>query len=93
VRRTAGAVASRLTCHHDGPALGALLSPDDGANRVARDLDVNDGTLGKWVNRAREAAEGTRGLSKGDVEELKRLRAESAATQNEFRDDALRGNG
>jgi len=35
------------------------------------------------VNRAREAAEGTRGLSKDDVEELKRLRAEVAELRME----------
>ena len=46
--------------------------------QVARDLGVNEGTLGNWMNRAREAAEGPRGLSKDDVEELKRLRAENA---------------
>jgi transposase len=46
--------------------------------QVARDLGVNEGTLGIWVNRAREAAEGTWGLSKDDIEELKRLRAEVA---------------
>ncbi len=38
--------------------------------QVARDLGVNEGTLGNWVNVAREAAEGTRGLSKDDREEL-----------------------
>jgi transposase len=37
--------------------------------QVARDLGVNAGTLGNWVNLAREAAEGTRRLSKDDVEE------------------------
>ncbi|NYI47778.1 hypothetical protein BJ993_004924 [Nocardioides aromaticivorans] len=35
------------------------------------------------MNRAREAAEGTRGLSKDDVEELKRLRAEVAELRME----------
>src|SRR3954467_13767344 len=51
--------------------------------QVARDLGVNEGTLGNWVNRAREAAEGTKGLSKDDVEELKRLRAEVAELRME----------
>ncbi len=46
--------------------------------RVTRDLGVDEGTLGNWVNRAREAAEGTRGLCKDDREELKRLRDEVA---------------
>lgn len=51
--------------------------------QVARDLGVNEGTLGNWVNLAREAAEGTRGLSKDDREELKRLRAENAELRME----------
>jgi transposase len=51
--------------------------------QVARDLGVNEGTLGNWVNRAREAGEGTRGLSRDDVEELKRLRAEVAELRME----------
>ena len=51
--------------------------------QVARDLGVNEGTLGNWVARAREAGEGTRGLSKDDVEELKRLRAEVAELRME----------
>jgi transposase len=51
--------------------------------QVARDLGVNEGTLGDWVARAREAAEGTGGLSKDDVEELKRLRAENAELRME----------
>jgi transposase len=51
--------------------------------QVARDLGVNEGTLGNWVNVAREAAEGTRGLSKDDREELKRLRAEVAELRME----------
>ena len=44
--------------------------------QVARDLGVNEGTLGNWVKQARAAVEGTRGLSTDDVAELKRLRAE-----------------
>ena len=43
--------------------------------RIARDLGVNEGTLGNWVVKAREARQGAEGLSKGDVEELKRLRS------------------
>lgn len=45
--------------------------------QIARDLGVNEGTLGNWVAKAREARQGTEGLSAGDVEELKRLRAET----------------
>jgi len=51
--------------------------------QVARDLGVNEGTLGNWVARARESAEGTRGLSKDDRDELKRLRAEVAELRME----------
>src|SRR5215213_7261129 len=51
--------------------------------QVARDLGVNEGTLGNWVARAREARNGTEGVSTGDVEELKRLRAENAELQME----------
>ena len=50
---------------------------------VARDLGVNAGTLGNWVNRAREARDGTDGLSTGDVAELKRLRGEVAELRME----------
>jgi transposase len=35
------------------------------------------------VLKAREAREGTEGLSKGDIEELKRLRAENAELRTE----------
>ena len=51
--------------------------------QVARDLGVNEGTLGNWVNQSRLAAEGTRWLSKDDREELKRLRAENAELRME----------
>ena len=50
---------------------------------VARDLGVNEGTLGNWVALDRQAREGTTGLSTGDVVELKRLRAENAELRME----------
>ncbi|GAB2484497.1 hypothetical protein GCM10027030_18430 [Luteococcus sediminum] len=46
--------------------------------QVARDLGVNEGTLGNWVQRARAEREGRGELSEADYEELKRLRAEVA---------------
>jgi transposase len=51
--------------------------------QVARDLGVNEGTLGNWVNLARQAAEGTRGLTRDDVAELQRLRSEVAELRME----------
>jgi transposase len=57
--------------------------------QVARDLGVNEGTLGNWVARDREARAGTEVLSGGDVEELKRLRAEVAELRME-RDELKR---
>jgi len=51
--------------------------------QVARDLGVNAGTLGNWVDRDRGVWEGTDGLSSGDVAELKRLRAENAELRME----------
>jgi transposase len=47
--------------------------------QVARDLGVNEGTLGNWVNQARAAnEEGSGGLSESEREELARLRRENA---------------
>ena len=51
--------------------------------QIARDLGVNEGTLGNWVQRAREAREGRGELTKDDVEELRRLRAENAELRME----------
>ena len=51
--------------------------------QVARDLGVNEGTLGNWVTRDREAREGRGELSRDDVEELKRLRGEVAELRME----------
>jgi transposase len=51
--------------------------------QVARDLGVNEGTLGNWVARARAEREGRGELSNDDYEELKRLRAENAELRME----------
>ena len=51
--------------------------------QVARDLGVNEGTLGNWVNQARAAREGHGELAKDVYEELRRLRAEVAELRME----------
>jgi transposase len=51
--------------------------------QIARDLGINEGTLGNWVARDREARQGSDGLSPSEVEELKRLRAEVAELRME----------
>jgi transposase-like protein len=51
--------------------------------QVARDLGVNEGTLGNWVARDKAHREGTDGLSTGDIAELKRLRVENAELRME----------
>ncbi|MYM21008.1 transposase [Brevibacterium sp. 5221] len=51
--------------------------------QIARDLGVNEGTLGNWVNRARAERDDSSSLSKNDSDELKRLRAENAELRME----------
>ncbi len=51
--------------------------------QVARDLGVNEGTLGNWCARDRGQRERSDGLPVGDVEELKRLRSENAELRME----------
>ena len=51
--------------------------------QIARDLGINEGTLGNWVARDRDAREGRDGLSRDDLVELKRLRAENAELRME----------
>jgi transposase-like protein len=51
--------------------------------QVARDLGVNEGTLGNWVARDTAQREGTDGLSTGDIAELRRLRQEVAELRME----------
>ena len=50
---------------------------------VARELGINEGTLGNWVVLDRQAREGTSGLSTGDIGELRRLRSENAELRME----------
>lgn len=51
--------------------------------QIARDLGINEGTLGNWVARDRDQRDGVNGLSKDDLAELKRLRAENAELRME----------
>ena len=45
--------------------------------QIARDLGVNAGTLGNWVDKDRAEREGTEGITPDERAELVRLRAES----------------
>ena len=51
--------------------------------RVARDLGINEGTLGNWFAKDRAEREGTGGLSVEDIDELKRLLSENAELRME----------
>ena len=51
--------------------------------QVARDLGINEGTLGHWFAQHRAEREGTSGLSVEDIKELKRLRSENAELRME----------
>ena len=51
--------------------------------QIARDLGVNEGTLGNWVIKDKAARDGVEGLSRDDAAELKRLRAENAELRME----------
>ncbi len=51
--------------------------------QVARELGVNEGTLGNWCAKDRAEREGTDGLTRDDVAELKRLRSENAELRME----------
>ena len=50
--------------------------------QIARDLGINEGTLGNWVARE-QAARGAGPMSRDDLEELKRLRTENAELRME----------
>lgn len=63
-------------------AVGIVEETGKPIARIARDLGVNEGILGNWVNRARVERDGSASLSKDD-DELKRLRAEFAELHRE----------
>ena len=50
---------------------------------VARDLGVNPGTLGNWVDKDRAERDDTDGLGVDDQAELKKLRSEVAELRME----------
>ena len=51
--------------------------------QVARDLGVNEGTLGNWIAKDQVGRDGSEGLSRDDLAELKRLRSENAELRME----------
>jgi len=51
--------------------------------QVARDLGINEGTLGNWYAKDRAERGGADGLSHDDLAELKRLRSEVAELRME----------
>jgi len=51
--------------------------------QVARDLGINEGTLGNWVQRARAEREDRGELTESNAAELKRLREEVAELRME----------
>ncbi len=50
---------------------------------VARDLGINEVTLGNWINREQAGSDGADSLSRDDVAESKRVRAENAELRTE----------
>ena len=60
-------------------AVRIVRETDKPVAQVARDLGINEGTLGNWVAKDRRAREGGNGtLSEDERTELARLRRENA---------------
>lgn len=59
-----------------GGAVRIVEETNKSIAHAARDLGVNEGTLGIWVNKARAEREGHGEGTKDDLEELKRFRTE-----------------
>src|SRR4051812_24939666 len=77
------AITLQAGSHTGGPGTrsGPLLAI--AAGQAARNGLCRPPAPAPWVARAREARDGPQGLSTGDVEELKRLRAENAELRME----------
>ena len=75
---------TRRKFDHDPRKGAALLVRETGKPiaQVARDLGINEGTLGNWVDADQRRREGGDGqLSEGERAELARLRKENAELQ------------
>ena len=64
-------------------AVGLVRETGKPIAQIARDLGVNEGTLGNWVIKDKAVRDGVEGLSRDDAAELKRLRAENAELRME----------
>ena len=62
-------------------AVGIVNETGQPVARMARDLGVNEGTLGNWVRRDRDESSG--GLTADERAELVRLRKENATLRME----------
>lgn len=72
-------VRRRFDADFRAGAVRIVKESDRSIAQVARELGVNEGTLGNWVARDREAGTPTSGgLSETERHELQRLRRENA---------------
>jgi transposase-like protein len=83
VRSSHAREATSVRAGVQGGAVRIVRESGKSIAEIARDLDINAGTLGNWVARDRGEGEGAQGLSTDDVAELKRLRSENAQLRME----------